>query len=307
VLPPDPDRAEAAPPPAPAPARLGAGPISLAMVGLFAVGLLSQGLSAPLGLLWTELFAFLAPAVALATLAGVDPRAALRLRRPPRGALLLGLLAGAAAFLAAGALMALWARLLPPGLVRALDVRRLFERPGWELAVLVGVAAGLAPLCEELAFRGHLLTALSQRRSPASALVLQAAFFAGLHVDPVRFPALLLLGLVYGWLTVVAGSIWPAVLAHAVNNAAATALALKAAPERPPADGPLAASFITLVAAGALLALVGRAYQRTMPPPEPPEALLVQAPARPRWIRWVVPAGAAGLLIILLMRLLASA
>ena len=111
------------------------------------------------------------------------------------------------------------------------------------------------------------------------AIGLSAVAFAAVHLDPVRFPALLFLGVLYGWLSWRTGSVWPSVLAHAVNNAAATALAVawpeasevgRAGAGRP---GPLAA----LAASLALTAPLVLAYQRTMPPSPSPEAALVAA------------------------------
>jgi len=131
-----------APAPAPSPPlTLSAVPLLVALPPLFLLGTLAQSIQPAAGLAWTQLFAFLVPSAALAARAGVRPASALRLGAPPPGALGLAALAGAAAFLAGGALMALWAWLLPPGLARTLDVARLMSRPGWELPVMVGSAA----------------------------------------------------------------------------------------------------------------------------------------------------------------------
>jgi membrane protease YdiL (CAAX protease family) len=278
----------------------------VALVGLFPVGLAAQAISPVAGLVWTQLFAFLLPAAALAARAGLRPAAALRLGRPPPGALGLAALAGGAAFLAGGAMMTLWAWLLPPGLARTLDVGQLLSRPGWELPAVVAAAALLAPLCEEVAFRGYLLTALSQRLRPAAAVALSAALFGAMHLDLVRLPAVVFLGVLYGWLTWRSGSVWPAVLAHAVNNAAATALALRAgaarAPEATGSPAGALASLLVLAAALSALAPVLRAYHRTMPPAPSATAALAPGENRPGWVTWAMAAGAAALLLIALLQ-----
>ena len=55
------------------------------------------------------------------------------------------------------------------------------------------------------------------------AIVLSALLFACVHLPDLSFlwyalPNLALLGLILGWLRVQSGSIWPAVVAHGMNN-----------------------------------------------------------------------------------------
>lgn len=73
---------------------------------------------------------------------------------------------------------------------------------------------------EELAFRGIFFGTVIQmtRRWPAH--LLTAAMFAGIHFSPVIFPYHFLVGLFLGWLRDRSGSLWPAMLAHGLHNAA---------------------------------------------------------------------------------------
>ena len=91
------------------------------------------------------------------------------------------------------------------------------------LALLV---VTLGPVVEELLFRGVLLSAAMRHMTPGAAAFMTAALFACVHLPDLGFlwyalPNLLLLGLVLAWLRLKSGSLWPAVLAHAVNNALA--------------------------------------------------------------------------------------
>jgi hypothetical protein len=106
--------------------------------------------------------------------------------------------------------------------------------------------------------------------------------FAALHFDPVRFPAVLLLGVAFGWLTWRTGSIWPSAVAHAVNNGAAVLL-LSLAPAAEAADPtdalPASAAAALLVAGLGLLALLARAANGWLPPAPAAAAFLVARPA----------------------------
>jgi membrane protease YdiL (CAAX protease family) len=236
------------------------------------------------GLAWTQVFAFLLPAFLFASASGLDPRRALLLERaPPRGAVAAGLLVGAVGFVVAGSTMALVSGIMPATWVRTFDLTPLFRGPPGERYALGAIAALLAPVCEEVAFRGHVLSVLRARLRPGGAIALTATLFALLHLDPVRFLAVLLLGLVFGWLAWRAGSVWPAVAAHAVNNGIGALLVTSSAAtdgiragERPDPFAALAA----LAFGVALLAPVLSLYRRLTPHPPPAEdALLAADPA----------------------------
>lgn len=93
---------------------------------------------------------------------------------------------------------------------------------------LAALLVSLGPLVEELLFRGMLLSALMRRWRAPAAVVASSLIFAMVHLPGLQYhwyalPALLLLALVLAWLRLKSGSIWPAVLAHGVNNALAVA------------------------------------------------------------------------------------
>ncbi len=100
----------------------------------------------------------------------------------------------------------------------------LVEGPlGWRaLFVLVVVLVG--PLFEELIFRGVIWRSLRQRGAVTSVLVTSLAF-ALYHADPAQAVGVLPLAVFLGVLRQ-AGALLPCLLAHAVNNALATFLAL---------------------------------------------------------------------------------
>lgn len=97
----------------------------------------------------------------------------------------------------------------------------LLTRPGmgatWAVLVAVAVLPGL---CEELAFRSVFqpLFVRSTRRLHLG-IWLGAALFSAIHVQFHGFLPRMIIGAGLGYLVVWSGSIWPAVMAHFVNNA----------------------------------------------------------------------------------------
>ena len=74
-----------------------------------------------------------------------------------------------------------------------------------------------------------LLPPLARRTGAPIAVVLSAALFALLHLDPHRFLATFLLGVVFGTMTVWSRSTVPAIVAHALSNSCVILLAQPAA------------------------------------------------------------------------------
>jgi uncharacterized protein len=100
-------------------------------------------------------------------------------------------------------------------------VNDLESAHGLHLAVLALFAGLIAPVCEELLFRGVLLRALRRRFSPVVAVALSALVFALAHplLDPswgtfVIVPALFGMGAVSGAIAVRRGDLSVSILLH---------------------------------------------------------------------------------------------
>jgi membrane protease YdiL (CAAX protease family) len=76
----------------------------------------------------------------------------------------------------------------------------------------------VAPVTEELLFRGIILRGLLSRHRPAAAVTLTALLFAALHMNPWQFPSALFLGVIFSWFYLRTGSLALCVLAHAIAN-----------------------------------------------------------------------------------------
>ncbi len=90
--------------------------------------------------------------------------------------------------------------------------------------MLVVAIVLIAPLLEELLFRGLMQNALAQKLPAWAAILGAGAAFAAVHMDFHAFPALMVMGAVFGTLYHKTGSLRVNILAHMINNAAALAL-----------------------------------------------------------------------------------
>lgn len=88
-------------------------------------------------------------------------------------------------------------------------------------ALLFGLlAVVLSPsVAEELLFRGLVFAGLYVHRGPRVAVVGAGFFFALVHFNPWQLPALIFLGVLLGMLVYWTHSVYPAMLAHLLNNA----------------------------------------------------------------------------------------
>ena len=103
-------------------------------------------------------------------------------------------------------------------------VADLLARGGAATALFVAFAVVLAPLGEEVFFRGFLFAMLDRARGAPWADVVSAALFAAVHLNPSATPQYLFLGLLLAWAYRRTGRLAVVVVAHAVHNALAIAL-----------------------------------------------------------------------------------
>jgi sodium transport system permease protein len=106
-----------------------------------------------------------------------------------------------------------------------------------DLGTAILILAIVPAICEELAFRGFILSGLEHDFKPWSAILFSAFLFGFLHVLLSLFQQLFnasLLGVILGLLAIRSRSILPGIVFHAINNTLAIVLgtvAEKAGPE----------------------------------------------------------------------------
>ena len=77
----------------------------------------------------------------------------------------------------------------------------------------------LTALVEEVLFRGCMQTIfINWMKNPHVAIWTTAILFSAFHMEFSGFIPRLLLGLIFGYFTYWSGSVWPAIMAHFVNN-----------------------------------------------------------------------------------------
>jgi sodium transport system permease protein len=192
------------------------------MVLISFVGQPLQARSVVLGLLVTEWVLLALPVAVLVRRAPLVPATALGLATPRPLALVGAGLAGLSGWYLIGVLVeGLQQRVLPIPRELLEEMQRLLFSADRSLALELFVLAISPAICEELVFRGVLLRAsYPALRLPAAAL-LNGVLFGLFHLSIYRFLPTALLGAALTVITVRAGSIWPGMLFHALNNSSA--------------------------------------------------------------------------------------
>jgi len=149
----------------------------------------------------------------------LDPREALSLRAPHPAAW-LAVLAGAPAGVVAATGVFRLASLLfpvPEKMIEAFGQTLVPEGiPAWQLFVFLALLPGVG---EEIAFRGMLLHGLRSRLRPVRLCLAVGVIFGLFHVALFRLVPTAFLGVILAAVVLLSGSIFPAMLWHALNNA----------------------------------------------------------------------------------------
>lgn len=216
----------------------------------------------------SELLLVLLPALLAAWLGSYHWKEVFLLRRPHAlhllGALLLGLGLQPWIDWLVTAQSSFW----PPDQEMGRSTLKLMLPALEQHPVLASLAIGiLAGTAEEAMFRGPILAGFRRGGSTRAALVISSILFALAHLDLWGAPIRFLLGMLLGWTALRTGSLWPAILLHAVYDAGRvglTAFALhRYGAERllqmasDPAAGIHPLPLPLMLAAGALLTAAG--------------------------------------------------
>ena len=108
---------------------------------------------------------------------------------------------------------------------------KVLPPPGWFMELFarlfdsdLGVWGGIlriviiAPIVEEIIFRGLIMSGFSRIYNPVLAIFFSALLFALFHLNPWQFAAAFSLGLVLGWIRIRTGSVLACIAGHATHN-----------------------------------------------------------------------------------------
>ena len=135
--------------------------------------------------------------------------------------------------------------------------RALFDRLGNNDLATTLLGCAIAPVVEEMLFRGIILRGFLQRYDRAQAIWGSALLFGLAHLNIYQFVAALVLGAISGWLYERSRSLVPCIALHSAYNTALTLLANAPAGADGDADASMSGG---IWLAALLLAAVGLMY-----------------------------------------------
>jgi hypothetical protein len=96
-------------------------------------------------------------------------------------------------------------------------------RGGWIILLGLVVIVG-APIVEEIVYRGVVQPGLVASWGRSAGILVTAALFAAIHMQPVEFPGLFVFALVLGWARHSTGTIGTSIVTHMAFNASGLTL-----------------------------------------------------------------------------------
>jgi sodium transport system permease protein len=186
----------------------------------------ASGQFAPLArlLLVTELAMIATPALLMTIMLTRSPRRTLLLRWPPLWSVPAAALLAIALHPAVIVLAQIVQQLYPvsESLKEAMQLAFDPKPPLWQL---IAVLALMPAVCEELAFRGFMLSGLRHLGHKWQAIILSSVFFGVVHTVLHQSIVSCIVGMAIGYLAVQSGSLLTAVVYHFVHNSLPLVLA----------------------------------------------------------------------------------
>lgn len=103
-------------------------------------------------------------------------------------------------------------------------INQAFEELAMSPIIMILSVAVIAPIYEEVVFRGILLKGMANKINPTVALIVSALFFALMHMNIPQGINAFLLGLIIGSIYLTTGSIYLSIFAHFINNSTAISI-----------------------------------------------------------------------------------
>ncbi len=102
---------------------------------------------------------------------------------------------------------------------RAMEAVSLFVKSGGSgLLLAIGIVAIVAPVMEEMFFRGFIYAALRKRLGVGLAILISSLLFAGFHLSLYDLVPLTIIGAALAYLYEKSDSLGPPIMLHSLNN-----------------------------------------------------------------------------------------
>ncbi len=184
------------------------------------------------GLFITQWVLMAAPVLVLLWWVRIDLRSALFLRAPRPGALLAGLLLTAGGFVLV-VQIGLWQSWILP---ESESIKRMMEelfaaQEGRSLLLMLLAIAVSPAVCEEIVFRGAILSGVRTKLGFGASVLLVGVLFGLFHLSVYRIVPTAAMGIVITYAVLRSGSIFTGMMMHFLNNAIGVLAATKNLPQ----------------------------------------------------------------------------
>lgn len=147
-----------------------------------------------------------------------QPFSTLGFVRPRKQYVVLGCIVGVILFVGIGLLGTVLTQLLGTPAPQSFTLAVKGVNYPWEFALLTVLGGVVAPIKEEMLFRGLIYPPFRRALGKGKGMLLTGLLFATFHFDVIRFLPLFIGGVVLAWLYERSSSIWPAIVAHGTWN-----------------------------------------------------------------------------------------
>ncbi len=168
----------------------------------------------------TQLVVIATPALLMTVMLTRSPAQTLLLRMPPLLSPLAAVLLAVTLHPAVNLLQSVVVRLYPISDEMA-ELLKSVKLENDNLWITLLVIAALPAICEELAFRGFILSGLRHMGRKWTAIVVSSVFFGAAHAIFQQSLIACMVGMIIGFIAVQSGSLLPGVLFHIVHNSMA--------------------------------------------------------------------------------------
>lgn len=200
---------------------------ALCLLLFFYLGTYSQGKNLIGGLIFTQWGLLALPPLVLLWFIRVDLKKAMSFNLPRPGAIAGVLLMAPGAMVLVQQLSFWISKIIPPSGLESQMMPVIESTPLWLLLFAIAVSPGI---CEEILFRGAVLSGLRSKLKPWVAVLLTGLLFGLFHISLDRVPPTAILGILISYICLRSGSILPSMLYHVLHNGSLVLLAKQAVP-----------------------------------------------------------------------------